>query len=81
MQTDSSDKKVLTPAEFAAEFQKERTWAYRRIWAGEVAVLDMPGGTYQIPASEVDRLLAEAKPITMRRSAVARQRRQPHKTK
>lgn len=42
---------VLTPAEFAARFGKERTWAYRMIWKGRVAILDLPGRYSRATAS------------------------------
>lgn len=50
---------TFTPSEFAAVFGKERTWAYRQLYAGKVqAVTDL--GRTLIPKSEVDRLLKEA---------------------
>lgn len=53
------EKVTFTPAEFAAVFGKERTWAYRQLYAGKVqAVTDV--GRTMIPKSEVDRLLKEA---------------------
>jgi hypothetical protein len=51
---------VLTPAEFAARFGKERTWAYRMIWRGRVAILDLPG-RYSIPETEVYRILRDVR--------------------
>lgn len=53
------EKVTYTPTEFAAVFGKERTWAYRQLYAGKVqAVTDL--GRTLIPKSEVDRLLKEA---------------------
>lgn len=56
MSDTNADKVTLTPKEFAARFGRKETWGYRKIWAGKVKVL--PEGRYQIPLSEVDRLLA-----------------------
>lgn len=53
------EKLTYTPAEFAALFGKERTWAYRQLNAGKVQALTELGRTL-IPKSEVERLLAEA---------------------
>ena len=53
------DKVTYTPAEFAAVFGKERTWAYRQLYAGKVQAMTDLGRT-QIPKSEVERLLKEA---------------------
>lgn len=50
---------TYTPAEFAAVFGKERTWAYRQLYAGKVQAVTSLGRTL-IPKSEVDRLLMEA---------------------
>ena len=50
------DKKTYTPAEFAAVFGKERTWAYRQLYAGKVKAITKLGQT-QIPQTEVDKLL------------------------
>jgi len=50
-------KLTYTPAEFAELFGKERTWAYRQLYAGKVkAVTEF--GRIQIPHSEAQRLLA-----------------------
>lgn len=49
-------KVTYTPAEFAALFGKERTWAYRQLYAGKVKAITKLGQT-QIPQSEVDKLL------------------------
>lgn len=53
------EKVTYTPAEFAEIFGKERTWAYRQLYAGKVQAITELGRT-QIPKSEVDRLLKEA---------------------
>lgn len=53
------DKVTYTPAEFAEVFGKERTWAYRQLYAGKVKAITKLGRT-MIPKSEVDRLLKEA---------------------
>ena len=53
------NKVTYTPAEFAAIFDKERTWAYRQLHAGKVKAISEYGRTL-IPKSEVDRLLGEA---------------------
>ncbi len=50
------DKVTYTPAEFAAVFGKERTWAYRQLYAGKVKAITKLGQT-QIPHSEVEKLL------------------------
>ena len=49
-------KVTYTPAEFAALFGKERTWAYRQLYAGKVKAITKLGQTL-IPQSEVDKLL------------------------
>jgi hypothetical protein len=53
------EKLTYTPAEFAALFGKERTWAYRQLNAGKVHAITELGRT-QIPKNEVERLLGEA---------------------
>ena len=53
------EKVTYTPAEFAAVFGRERTWAYRQLYAGKVQAITELGRTL-IPKSEVDRLLKEA---------------------
>jgi hypothetical protein len=50
------EKATYTPAEFAAVFGKERTWAYRQLYAGKVKAITKLGQT-QIPHSEVEKLL------------------------
>lgn len=53
------EKVTYTPTEFAEVFGKERTWAYRQLYAGKVQAITELGRTL-IPTSEVDRLLKEA---------------------
>lgn len=50
---------ALSPSEFAALFGRHASWAYRRIYAGDVKVI-IPSGTMLIPTSEVRRLLDAA---------------------
>jgi hypothetical protein len=47
--------------EFAAIFGHHPTWGYRQVYSGNVEVIDVMG-QLMIPAREVDRLLALAKP-------------------
>lgn len=49
-------KLTYTPAEFAALFGKERTWAYRQLYAGKVKAITKLGQVH-IPHSEVEKLL------------------------
>jgi hypothetical protein len=52
------EKKAYTPAEFAACFGREKTWAYRMLYAGKVnGISDY--GRMMIPASEADRIAGE----------------------
>jgi hypothetical protein len=53
------EKITYTPAQFAEVFGKERSWAYRQLYAGKVQAITQLGRTL-IPKSEVDRLLKEA---------------------
>ena len=53
------EKKTYTPTEFAAVFGKERTWAYRQLYAGKVKAITKLG-QIQIPQKEVDKLLEGA---------------------
>lgn len=50
---------AYTPTEFAAMFGKSQTWGYRQIYAGKVKTITQHGRIL-IPASEVERILAEA---------------------
>lgn len=54
-----SEKLTYSPAEFAALFEKERTWGYRQIHAGRVNVIH-EFGNMMIPASEVTRIMETA---------------------
>lgn len=50
-----SERAALTPAEFAAYFGHEQTWAYRQVYAGRVKIIsDM--GKMMIPRSELERV-------------------------
>lgn len=62
----STDRATFKIREFAAKFGHHPAWAYRRVYAGDVAVIDVMG-QMMIPASEVDRLLALAKPYNPKR--------------
>jgi hypothetical protein len=59
--TQSLDRAAFKIREFAAKFGHHATWGYRQVYAGNVAVIDVMG-QLMIPAREVDRLLALAKP-------------------
>jgi hypothetical protein len=43
-----------SPTEFAALFGRSQVWGYRRIYAGDVKVIDY-GGLKIIPVSQVER--------------------------
>ena len=45
--------------EFAELFGKSRTWAYRRMYAGDIRVIRGMGAII-VPATEVERLQGEA---------------------
>ncbi len=49
----------FSPGEFAALFGKQQTWGYRQIYAGKVKAIT-EYGRIQIPAAEVERILASA---------------------
>ena len=53
------EKVTYTPAEFACVFGKERTWAYRQLYAGKVTAIT-EFGRVLIPHAEIDRLLASS---------------------
>ena len=55
-----TERAALTPREFAAQFGRSQTWAYRLIYAGGVKVIK-PAGALLIPRIEVDRILDDAK--------------------
>ena len=50
---------TFSPGEFAALFGKSQTWGYRQLYAGKVKSIT-EYGRILIPASEVERILAEA---------------------
>ena len=54
----TSDRLILTPAEFGALFGRSKTWAYRLVYAGIIHPLRSTP-SLMIPRSEVDRLLAD----------------------
>jgi len=54
----TSDRLILTPAEFGALFGRSKTWAYRMIYRGVVRPLKSTPSV-MIPRSEVERLLAD----------------------
>jgi hypothetical protein len=61
-QNQSENPRVAySPAEWAAANGRHPTWAYRQIYAGKVNVIDQ-FGRLLIPASEVSRVLGQAKP-------------------
>ncbi len=53
------ERVTFSPGEFAALFGKSQTWGYRQIYAGKVKAIT-EYGRIQIPASEVERILASA---------------------
>ena len=60
MPSNSSPQRVtFSPGEFAALFGKSQTWGYRQLYAGKVKSIT-EYGRILIPASEVERILAEA---------------------
>jgi hypothetical protein len=61
MHTQSTDRAAFKIREFAAKFGHHPTWGYRQVYAGNVAVIDVMG-QLMVPAREVDRLAALAKP-------------------
>ena len=48
---------AFSPAEFAALFNRNKTWTYRLLYAGKVKALTKLGRIL-IPASELERVLA-----------------------
>ena len=50
---------TFSPGEFAALFGKFQTWGYRQLYSGKVTAIN-EFGRLQIPASEVERILATA---------------------
>jgi hypothetical protein len=55
-----SQRVALSPEEFAAQFGKQKIWAYRQIYAGRVNAIT-GFGNLMIPRQEVDRILESAK--------------------
>jgi hypothetical protein len=53
------NRAAFSPAEFAGLFGRHLSWAYRRIYAGDIRVIS-PSGSMLIPATEVQRLLDAA---------------------
>lgn len=73
------DKLTYTPAEFAALFNKERTWAYRQLYAGKIKAVTKLGQIH-IPKSEVEKLLADVEryrgsPSHLKRTATRKARK------
>ncbi|MCB1094521.1 MAG: helix-turn-helix domain-containing protein [Verrucomicrobiae bacterium] len=52
-------KPVYTVAEFAALFNRHKSWAYRLIYNGKINVIS-EFGLMMIPANEVDKIVATA---------------------
>jgi hypothetical protein len=50
---------AFSPAEFAALFGKSQPWGYRQIYSGKIKAIT-EYGRIQIPAAEVERILASA---------------------
>ena len=61
MQTQTTQRLAFTCSEFAAAFGRHPSWAYRQLYAGKIHAISELGRTL-IPATELDRLLAAAKP-------------------
>jgi hypothetical protein len=57
-----TQRATLTPEEFAAQFGKQKIWAYRQIYAGRVRAIT-GFGNMMIPRHELDRILGSAKEI------------------
>jgi hypothetical protein len=60
-QNESNSRAAFKIPEFAAKFGHHATWGYRQVYKGNVAVIDVMG-QLMVPAREVDRLVALAKP-------------------
>lgn len=56
-----TDRSGYSPAEFAARFGRHPSWAYRKIYAGKVNVIEELGRLI-VPDSELTRLLGKAGP-------------------
>lgn len=59
MNTQNGDRVAYSPAEFAALFGKEQTWAYRQLYSGKVKAITEHGRT-MISVSEVERIVKSA---------------------
>lgn len=55
--TRTKKKHALTVQQFADDFQVQPETVLRWIKRREIEAVQLPGGRYRIPASEVDRLL------------------------
>ena len=56
-------KPVYTVAEFAALFNRHKSWAYRLIYNGRIHVIS-EFGLMMIPAGEVEKIVATARRYT-----------------
>ena len=79
------DKLTYTPAEFAELFGKERTWAYRQLYAGKIKAVTKLGQIH-IPKSEVEKLLSDVEryrgsPSHLKRTATRKARKSAPKSK
>lgn len=59
MNTQNGERVAYSPAEFAALFGKEQTWAYRQLYSGKVKAITEHGRT-MIAVSEVERIVKSA---------------------
>ena len=59
MASPENKRVAFSPGEFAALFGKSQTWGYRQLYSGKVTAIN-EFGRLQIPASEVERILAAA---------------------
>jgi hypothetical protein len=53
------EKLAYTPKEFSALFGREKTWAYRLLYAGKINAIS-GYGSIMIPASEAARITSDA---------------------
>lgn len=60
METFKHTRAAYSFADFADFFGKSQTWTYRLYYKGKIKVID-GYGCRMIPASEVDKILSEAK--------------------
>ena len=61
MKDDKTRRAAYSPAEFAALFGRNPTWAYRLLYGGKITALT-DFGRILIPASELERVLSSATP-------------------